>query len=97
MNYKIWNKTDSINGVEAQVILNKSPFNKTSGDIILIYENEQQILAIESKDVLAEVYGINKEQALADFMEEYFIKSQPTINEQEIEEREQMNALIKGE
>ena len=37
MQYKLWNRVDSINGKEASYFLEKQPFKNYEGDIILIY------------------------------------------------------------
>ena len=56
MNYKVWNKTSSINGLEPQHFLSKQPFKDYEGDIILIYGEYDKISQVECKDILASVY-----------------------------------------
>lgn len=70
MNYKLWNREESINGVEASYFLNKNPFKSESGDIILIY-NGDKVSQVECKRILASIYGIDINLSLDDFMTAY--------------------------
>ena len=74
MNYKVWNKTSSINGLEPQHFLSKPPFKNYEGDIILIYGENGKISQVECKDILANVYEIDKTLSLDEFMKQYFEK-----------------------
>ena len=74
MNYKVWNKTSSINGLEPQHFLSKPPFKNYEGDIILIYCEDDKVSQIECKDILSKLYGIDKTLSLDEFMTQYFEK-----------------------
>ena len=74
MNYKVWDKTSSINGFDPQHFLSKQPFKDYKGDIILIYGEDDKISQVECKDILASVYGIDKTLSLDEFMTQYFAK-----------------------
>lgn len=74
MKYKLWNREETINGVAPSHFLNQSPFKNYDGDIILIYADNGRVSNVECKDILANVYGIDKELPLDDFMSEYFAK-----------------------
>ena len=74
MNYKVWDKTSSINGLEPQHFLSKQPFENYEGDIILIYGEDGKVSQVECKDILASVYGIDKTLSLDEFMTQYFAK-----------------------
>ena len=71
MNYKLWNRTDTINGIEASYFLDNKPFKDYQGDIILIYSEDDKISQVECKDILAKVYGIDKTLSLDEFMAQY--------------------------
>ena len=71
MNYKVWDKTSSINGLEPQHFLSKQPFKDYKGDIILIYGEDDKVSQVECKDILATVYGIDKTLSLDEFMTQY--------------------------
>ena len=74
MNYKLWNRIDTINGVAPSHFLNQAPFKNYNGDIILIYADNGKVSNVECKDILASVYGINKSLPLDAFMTSYFAK-----------------------
>ena len=74
MNYKVWNKTSSINGLEPQHFLSKPPFENYEGDIILIYGEDDKVSQVECKDILAKVYCIDNTLSLDEFMTQYFAK-----------------------
>ena len=71
MNYKLWDKKSSINGVEASYFLNKEPFKSNSGDIILIFNDSGKVSNVESKQVLAKIYEIDETLPIDDFMNAY--------------------------
>ena len=74
MNYSLWNRKDTINGIEASYFLEQKPFKDYEGDIILIYGKDDKISQVECKDILASVYGIDKTLSLDEFMTQYFAK-----------------------
>ena len=85
MNYKLWNRIDTINGIESSYFLEQKPFKDYEGDIILIYCEDDKISQVECKDILASVYGIDKTLSLDEFMTQYFAKLTP-IETSEINE-----------
>ena len=74
MNYKVWDKTSLINGLEPQHFLSKPPFKNYEGDIILIYCEDGKVSQVECKDILAKVYCIDNALSLDEFMTQYFAK-----------------------
>lgn len=72
MQYKLWNRKDNINGVEPSHFLNQPTFKNYNGDIILIYGDNGRVTQVESKDVLAKIYGIDINLSLDEFMTQYF-------------------------
>ena len=81
MKYKLWNKVDAINGVSASHFLNNEPFKSCKHDIILIYNENGRVTQIECKNILANVYGIDINLDLDNFMAQYF--SKVNTNEEE--------------
>ena len=71
MKYKIWNRKDKINGIDANHFLNKLPFKNCNHDIILIYAENGKVSQIECKDILAKHYNIDVNLPLDAFMLEY--------------------------
>lgn len=84
--YKLWNRTDKINGLEPKVYLSQYPFKNYNGDIILLYLKENIISQVESKEMLSQIYNIDISLPLDDFMNEYFTKSQLVETDEKIEE-----------
>lgn len=83
MKYKLWNRVDNINGVDANHFLNKLPFKNYNGDIILIYAENGKVSNVECKDILAKHYNIDKTLPLDAFMSKYFEALKPV---EEVEE-----------
>ena len=83
-NYKIWNRKERINGIEAKHFLNQSPFNTCKSDIILIYADNGKVSNVECKDVLAKVYDIDIELDTYEFMTEYFRKLEELNNNESV-------------
>lgn len=74
MQYKLWDKTSKINGVEPSHFLKQPTFKNYTGDIILIYADNGKVSQVERKDVLAKIYGIDVNLGLDGFMSVYFDK-----------------------
>lgn len=72
--FTIWDRKSTINGVAASHFLNQSPFKGYDGDIILIYADNGRVTNVECKDILADVYGIDKALSMDSFMVQYFAK-----------------------
>ena len=73
--YKIWNRSESINGVSASHFLESAPFKGCTGDIILIYaEDGTTVSNVECKDILAQLFGIDRNLSVDNFMSAYFEK-----------------------
>ena len=71
--YKLWNRQETINGVQPAHFLKQPPFKGYNGDIILIYApNGVTVTNVECKDILAELTGIDKTLPLDTFMTKYF-------------------------
>lgn len=72
MTYKVWNRVEAINGVNASEFLNREPFKSCKHDIILIYNGNGKVSQVECKEILASVYGIDKNLEISAFMTKYF-------------------------
>ena len=94
MNYKVWDKTSSINGLEPQHFLLKPPFKDYEGDIILIYGEDDKVSQVECKDILASIYGIDKTLSLDEFMTQYETILNTPIEQEEINETSYKSLLI---
>lgn len=72
--FTIWDRKSTINGVAASHFLNQTPFKGYGGEIILIYADNGRVTNVECKDILADVYGIDKALSTDSFMAQYFAK-----------------------
>lgn len=73
--FTIWDRKSTINGVAASHFLNQTPFKGYAGEIILIKtEDGSRVTNVECKDILADVYGIDKALSMDSFMVQYFAK-----------------------
>ena len=72
MTYKVWNRVDAINGVNAEHFLNREPFKSCKHDIILIFNDNNKVSQVECKDILAQIYKIDKNLHIETFMAKYF-------------------------
>ena len=71
--YKLWNRQETINGVQPAHFLKQPPFLGYNGDIILIYApNGVTVTNVECKDILANWAKIDKALPLDTFMTKYF-------------------------
>ena len=82
MTYKLWNRKENINGVKASHFLTQTPFKNYKGDIILIYAESGKVAQVECKDILADIYEIDKTLPLDEFMAEYKAKLEAQATEQ---------------
>lgn len=73
MKYKLWNRIDKINGVAPIHFLNKPMFKNYTGDIILIYDDNDRVIEVENKETLAKIYGIDVNLPLDTFMSRYAV------------------------
>lgn len=71
MQYKLWNKQDAINGKEASYFLEQQPFKNCTHDIILIYAENGKVSQVECKEILANLYNIDINLPIDDFMAQY--------------------------
>lgn len=73
MKYKIWDKSESINGVEASEILDSTPFFKTD-EVFLILDDYDIVTNIESCKIIKSIYKLDKNMTVEE-VAEYYIKT----------------------
>ena len=71
MQYKLWDRKETINGKEASYFLNQLPFKKCTHDIILIYGDNGKVSQVECKEILAKLYNIDINLHIDEFMAQY--------------------------
>lgn len=70
LKYKIWDKQEQINGVEAHVIL-ESRNDLMNNEVILIHNDNGHVLNIELLEVLKTVLGLPSESTVDEVMQVY--------------------------
>lgn len=88
-NYKVWDRKEYINGVNANHFLEQEPFRNYNGDIILIYAGNGKVSNVECKDILASLYEIDSTLDIDSFMIAYFKKLEEMIEKEEAVNEEQ--------
>ena len=108
MTYKIWNKQDKINGVEADHII-ASLGIRPDDEVFLILDNTESVHFIEISRIIKAVYGLDENLSVEEVAEEYIrIKENEELqNENDKKEAEDLskrlaaleeeNALLKEE
>lgn len=91
MEYKIWDKKESINNVSAEEVLNSMPELKNS-DVILLIQNNR-VTNIEDKDVLISNLNLDSDLSVQEVAEKY-IQYLEELKKQEIKERLSYDALL---
>ncbi len=91
MEYKIWDKKESINNVSAEEVLNSMPELKNS-DVILLIQNNR-VTNIEDKDVLISNLNLDSNLSAEEVAEKY-IQHLEELKKQEIKEKLSYDALL---
>jgi hypothetical protein len=105
MTYKIWNKEDKINGVDAdRIIVNLGI--KPDDEVFLILDNTESVHFIEISRIIKSVYDLDKNLSVDEVAEEYIrIKENEKLqNKKEAEDLlkrlatlEEENTMLKEE
>ena len=71
--YDLWDKTSSINGVEASHFLENPIFKEYDGDIILIYKSEKKLTVtqVEKRTTLCQIADVALDTELDALMTAY--------------------------
>ena len=91
MEYKIWDKKESINNVSAEEVLNSMPELKNS-DVILLIQNNR-VTNIEDKDVLISNLNLDSNLSAQEVAEKY-IQHLEELKKQEIKEKLSYDELL---
>ena len=70
MNYKIWNKKDKINGVNADYFIKDLSIRDTDG-VFLVLDNLEEVQAIEIDRVIKGVYNLDANLTVEEVAQEY--------------------------
>ena len=82
MNYKVWNKKDKINNVDAEYVINSLNIRETDG-VFLIIDHLDEVQCIEIDRIIKGVYNLDANLSLEEVAEEYIrIKEEEKIQAQ---------------
>ena len=70
MNYKIWNKKDKINGVNADYFIKDLSIRDTDG-VFLVLDNLEEVQAIEIDRIIKGVYNLDANLTTEEVAQEY--------------------------
>ena len=95
MKYKIWNKKDKINNVDAEYVINSLNVRETDG-VFLIIDHLEEVQAIEIDRIIKGVYGLDANLTTEQVAKEYIrIKEEEKLQaEKEITTLEDMGNKI---
>ena len=70
MEYKIWNKKDKINNVDAEYVINSLNIRETDG-VFLIIDQLEEVQAIEIDRIIKGVYNLDVNLSVEEVAKEY--------------------------
>lgn len=70
MKYKIWNKKEKINNVDAEYVINSLNIREEDG-VFLIIDHLNEVQAIEIDRVIKSVYNLDKNLSVEEVAQEY--------------------------
>ena len=70
MNYKIWDREEKINNVDAEYIINSLNVRETDG-VFLIIDHLDEVQAIEIDRIIKGVYNLNANLTVEEVAQEY--------------------------
>lgn len=70
MKYKIWNKQDKINGVDAEYVINSLNIRDTDG-VFLVVDHLDEVQAIEIDRIIKGVYSLDANLTTDEVAKEY--------------------------
>ena len=70
MNYKIWNKKEKINNVDAEYVIESLKIRDTD-EVFLVLDNVDEVQAIEISRIIKGVYNLDKNLSVEEVAKEY--------------------------
>ena len=70
MNYKIWDRKEKINNVDAEYIINSLNIRETD-EVFLVLDNVDEVQAIEIARIIKGVYNLDKNLSVEEVAQEY--------------------------
>ena len=70
MNFKIWNKKEKINNVDAEYVIESLKIRDTD-EVFLVLDNVDEVQAIEISRIIKGVYNLDKNLSVEEVAKEY--------------------------
>ena len=70
MNYKIWNKKDKINNIDADYFIKDLSIRESDG-VFLVFDNLEEVQAIEIDRIIKGVYNLDANLTVEEVAQEY--------------------------
>ena len=101
MNYKIWNKKEKINNVDAEYIINSLSIRETDG-VFLIIDHLEEVQAIEIDRIIKSVYNLDVNLSVEEVAKEYIrIKEEEKLQAEKdvvtLEEQQNKISILEAE
>ena len=101
MKYKIWNKKDKINNVDAEYVINSLNIRETD-NVFLIIDQLEEVQAIEIDRIIKGVYNLDANLTVEEVAKEYIrIKEEEKLQAEKdvatLEEQEKKISILEAE
>ena len=101
MKYKVWNKQDKINNVDAEYVINSLNIRETDG-VFLIIDHLEEVQCIEIDRIIKSVYNLDANLSVEEVAQEYIrIKEEEKLQAENridtVEEHTNKIALLEKE
>ena len=80
MTWQLWDKHSSINGLSAEDFMAKNKHLVGETEILIRFSGNQ-VVQVEGKQILSNIYGIDNSLEIDEFIQEYQNKLTATTNE----------------
>ena len=101
MKYKIWNKKDKINNVDAEYVINSLNIRETD-NVFLIIDQLEEVQAIEIDRIIKSVYNLDVNLSVEEVAKEYIrIKEEEKLQAEKdvvtLEEQQNKISILEAE
>ena len=91
MQYKVWNKKEKINNVDAEYVINSLNIRETDG-VFLVIDHLEEVQAIEIDRIIKGVYNLDKNLTVDEVAKEYI-----KIKEEEKQQAQKSRMVLEGQ
>jgi len=91
MKYKVWDKKEKINNVDAEYVINSLNIRETDG-VFLVIDHLDEVQAIEIDRIIKGVYNLDKNLTVDEVAKEYI-----RIKEEEKQQAQKSRMVLEGQ